>query len=68
MNGFESINKIEIQEIDGKSPEGDAPKMIVSEHWCYRTLVVIEIDGKKHTVRVSELRKAIENAVNAHVY
>lgn len=39
---------------------------MVSEHWNRKQLVVIEIDGVKHTVVADELKRAIDNAQNAH--
>ena len=66
---FKSINSIQIYETNGtenKGLESKMPKLIVSEHWNRKQLVVIEIDGVKHTVVADELKRAIDNAQNAH--
>ncbi len=66
---FETINKIEIYETNGTENKGlksKMPKLEVSEHWNRREFVVIELDGVKHTVLADELKRAIDNAQNAH--
>lgn len=68
---FESINMIEIYETDGTENKGlksKMPKMTVSEHWNRKNFVVIEVDGVKHTVVADDLKRAIDNAQNAHGY
>lgn len=68
---FKSINSIQIYETNGTDNiglESKMPKLTVSEHWNRRQLVVIEIDGVKHTVIADELKRAIDNAQNAHSY
>jgi len=68
---FESINLIEVYETNGKEEEGlitDRPKVKVSEHWNRKNFVVLEIDGKKITVVADDLKRAIDNAQNAHGY
>lgn len=42
--------------------------MQISEHWNIKQFVVIEIDGIKHTVIADELKRAIDNAQNAHSF
>ncbi len=68
---FESINFIEVYETNGTKEKGlksDRPKVKVSEHWNYKEFVVVEIDDKKVTVLADELKRAIDNAQNAHGY
>ena len=68
---FKSINSIQICETNGaenKGLESKMPKLTVSEHWNRKELVVIEIDGVKHTVVANQLIRAINNAQNAHSY
>jgi len=66
---FESINLIEIYETNGIEEKGlrsDRPKLKVSEHWNIKNFVVLEIEGKKITVIADDLKRAIDNAQNAH--
>ena len=66
---FSSTNSIQIYETNGtenKGLESKMPKLTVSEHWNRKQLVVVEIDGVKHTVVADELKRAIDNAQNAH--
>lgn len=68
---FKSVNSIQIYETNGtenKGLESKRPKMHISEHWSRKQLVVIEIDGIKHTVIANELKRAIDNAQNAHSF
>jgi len=68
-NRFSSVNSIEIYETNGienKGLESDMPKLIVKEHWARQDFVVIEVDGVRHTVIANELKRAINNAQNAH--
>lgn len=68
-NSFESINLIEIYETNGVEEKGlrsERPKVEVSEHWNRKDFVKIGIDGKNVTVLASELKRAIDNAQNAH--
>lgn len=66
---FETINKIQIHETNGTENKGvrsDMPKLEVSEHWNRREFIVIELDGVRYTVSADQLRRAIDNAQNAH--
>ena len=66
---FESINLIEVYETNGIEEKGlrsDRPKLKVSEHWNIKNFVVLEIEGKKITVIADDLKRAIDNAQNAH--
>lgn len=68
---FKSVNSIRVYETNGtenKGLESQMPKMHVSEHWSRRAFVVIEIDGVKLTVLADELKRAIDNAQNAHSF
>ena len=70
-NRFKSVNSIQIYETNGtenKGLEREKPKMHISEHWNKKALVVVEIDGVKHTVLADELKRAIDNAQNAHSF
>ena len=70
MSGrFKSVNSIQIYETNGtanKGLESKMPKMNIIEHWNRKQFVVVEIDGVKHTVVADELKRAIDNAQNAH--
>ena len=68
---FKSVNSIQIYETDAtgnKALESKMPKMHISEHWNRKDFVVLEIDGVKHTVLADELKRAIDNAQNAHSF
>lgn len=68
---FSSVNTIQIYETNGMENigiESEMPKMRISEHWNRKELVVIEIDGTRHTVLANELQRAIDNAQNAHAF
>ena len=68
---FKSVNSIQIYETNGtenKGLESKMPKMQISEHWNRKAFVVVEIDGVKHTVVADELKRAIDNAQNAHSF
>lgn len=68
---FESINLIEVYETNGTEENGlrsDRPNVKVREHWNRKEFITIEIDEKKVTVLASELKRAIENAQNAHSF
>lgn len=70
-NRFKSVNSIQVYETNGtenKGLESERPKMHISEHWNMKALVVVEIDGVKHTVLADELKRAIDNAQNAHSF
>ena len=67
---FKSENKLDIYEIDGEDKHtisSKMPKLTVSEHWNRKSFVVLRIEeGKKITVSAAELKRAIDNAQNAH--
>jgi len=68
---FKSVNSIQIYETNGAKNQGlesEMPKMHISEHWNRKQFVVVEIDGVKHTVMADELKRAIDNAQNAHSF
>lgn len=69
MDKFESINTIEIYEVNGTETTGlssDRPKLKIREHWNRKDFVVLELDGKKITLLAHELNRAVSNAQNAH--
>ena len=68
MHPFESINKIDVYEIDGidSIEVGKTPKITIKNHWNRGEFVVLIINNKKYTVLAHELERAIENAKNAH--
>jgi len=69
MNRFESINLIEVFEIDEIELFGlknEKPKIKITEHWNNRRFVNIGIDGKSFTILADELKRAVDNAQNAH--
>lgn len=69
MERIESINLVEIYEIDGEDKTGlDMPKLTIKEHWNSREFVVLWMDGNKITVLADQLKRAISNAQNAHKY
>lgn len=66
---FETINSIEVYETNGIEEKGlsySRPKLKVREHWNTREFVIIEINGNAVTVLAAELKRAIDNAQNAH--
>ena len=68
---FKSVNSIQIYETNGtenKGLESKMPKLHISEHWNRKAFVDIEVDGIKHTVLADELKRAIDNAQNAHSF
>lgn len=68
---FKSVNSIQVYETNGtenKGLESNMPKMHISEHWNRKAFVVIEINDVKHTVLADELKRAIDNAQNAHSF
>lgn len=69
---FQSINSITIYEINGKelshSEKMLSAKFHVSNHWNQKDLVVISIENNTYTVSASDLKRAIDNAQNAHPY
>ena len=44
--------------------EPSQPCIKVHNHWNYKYLVEIEVDGKRHTVDGHELKQAVDNAMN----
>lgn len=64
---IESVNKLKVYEIDGTDTyKVDGPTITVSEHWSKKGFVRIKIGETSYTVDASALKKAIENAQNAH--
>lgn len=64
---MKTVNEIDIYELDGKAQEMlSKPKLHVSNHWNLSRMVTLRIDGKDYTVLASELKRAIDNATNAH--
>lgn len=61
---IEEIDSVETPNVVGK----DRPTIGVTPHWNRRELVILEIEGKKYTVYVNAVNKAIQNAQNAHEY
>lgn len=49
-------------------PDEEQPyqTLIVRNHWNRKDMVVLEIDGKRYTFIAHHLKKAIDNAQNAH--
>lgn len=66
---FESINLVDVHETNGEEERGllcDRPKLTVREHWNRRNFVVLSIGGTSVTVITQHLKRAIDNAQNAH--
>jgi hypothetical protein len=58
-------NELECYEINGEEQKGiDLPILKVSSHWNRDEFVVLEFNGQKITVVISQLSKAIQNAGN----
>ena len=66
MNRIRVVSSINVYEVDGVEVPRDLPQIDVSAHWNRDTLVILTIDGKRHTVVASDLRAAVQNATNAH--
>lgn len=69
MENFESINLIEIYEKNGTEERGlrsEKSKIKITEHWNRKEFVNIEFEGEKLTVLADQLKRAINNAQNAH--
>lgn len=68
-NIIESINKIKIYEKNGQkinTVKDKRPSITIKEHWNIRDFIVIKIGEISYTVSARDLKKAIENAQNAH--
>lgn len=64
---MKTVNEIKVYEVDGTETKGlHPPELHVSNHWNLSRMVVLWIGGKKYTVLASELKRAIDNATNAH--
>jgi len=64
---FESLNSMDVYEINEDEIVGiEKPKLVVSNHFIRKQFVVIEVAGVKYTVIADELKRAIDNAQNAH--
>lgn len=62
---IEVSNRVKVYEVDGKeTPVGASVGMNVLSHALHNDRVVLEIDGKKHTVIARQLKAAIDNATN----
>ena len=66
---IESINRIEVYEENGKELKGlrsEKPSIMLREHWNISKFVVIIVGDLTYTVLANDLKKAIQNAENAH--
>ncbi len=71
MENFETINAIEVYEVDGKECNGlrsDKPKIRILNHWNRKCFIDVEIGDKTYTILADQLKRAIDNAQNAHSY
>lgn len=66
MRGMDSINKIPIIEINDHTVEKPCTKLTVKNHWNWSDRVVLEFNRLEITVDAQCLKRAIDNAVNAH--
>lgn len=64
MQKIDSINKVPIIEVDGKEEED--MELTVRNHWNWSDRVVLEFGDFKITVDAFCLKRAIDNALNAH--
>lgn len=68
-NNFESNNFIQVYEKDGKEVGFRTEESVrVTNHFSRKEFVILEIDGTEIAVSASDLKRAIENAQNAHKY
>lgn len=69
-NPIESENKIKIYERDGNniSLVSDSQPLIVRNHWNEGSKIVLYLNGNEITVVADDLKKAIQNAQNAHSF
>jgi len=71
MNKFETINMVDTYEVDGTETKGlssERPKIRITNHWNRKEFVNVEMNGKTYTVLAEQLKRAIDNAQNAHSY
>ena len=70
-NRFQSIHIIDLYEKDGTEIKGlrsETEKLIISEHWNQKQFVKLKFNDVEITVLASELKRAIDNAQNAHSF
>lgn len=61
------INEVKVYEINGK--EAEQEKTIrVENHWNSSNKVVLEVNGFKLSIVASDLKTAIDNAVNTNKF
>lgn len=59
------INELDVVELNGiEVPPGSEGKITVLSHWLRDQLVVLEIEGKRYTLKARDLQAAITNATN----
>lgn len=63
MKAIESTNKV--REYPDETSKA-FHTLIVREHWNSSDKIVLELDGKSYTFLAKDIKKAIENAQNAH--
>ena len=56
--------EINDEEVTGLPKETD--QLVVRSHWNMNSLVILEFKGKSVTVSASQLKQAIQNAINHH--
>lgn len=66
---MKTTSKITVYEVDGKEVGPASEQCILVEaHWNRRSFVVLTVGDRTVTVSADELRRAIENAENAHAF
>lgn len=58
------IDPVEIQGAEVKGLPDERDQLIVSAHWNWNRVVVLDWHGRTITVSAIELKRAIENACN----
>lgn len=69
MSTIRSINGVRVYEVNGTEITGipdESKDIMIINHWNRRNLIVIEVNGEKYTVVADDLKRAIDNATNAH--
>jgi hypothetical protein len=69
MPRIQSLNVVEVYEENGqelKELRSEKPSITVREHWNRREFVVLIVGDLSYTVCAEDLRRAIQNAQNAH--
>ena len=65
-NKFKSTNTLRVYEVDKTDTSVSDLSIYIKEHWNRKDFVVLKINGYEYAVLANQLKKAIDNAQNAH--